>query len=118
MTEHKEETKKENWEVIRMCADDRPEVQCWNSYWELPPASVSLPIKGCAGKTGEWRTFKPVIDQEKCIKCYFCYMYCPEGTVLVDDKTGLVCYDYEYCKGCGICAEMCPKKCIEMVREE
>jgi len=24
--------------------------------------------------------------------------------------------DYDYCKGCGICAEVCPKGCIEMVR--
>jgi len=45
-------------------------------------------------------------------------MYCPEGTVLIDDETGEVSFDYDYCKGCGICAEMCPKNCIEMQREE
>jgi pyruvate ferredoxin oxidoreductase delta subunit len=29
-------------------------------------------------------------------------------------------FDLTYCKGCGICAEECPKKvkAIEMVREE
>jgi pyruvate ferredoxin oxidoreductase delta subunit len=26
--------------------------------------------------------------------------------------------DYEFCKGCGICAHECPSHCIEMVREE
>ena len=25
--------------------------------------------------------------------------------------------DYEYCKGCLICVEVCPKKCIDEVRE-
>jgi pyruvate ferredoxin oxidoreductase delta subunit len=25
--------------------------------------------------------------------------------------------DYKYCKGCGICAEECPLKVIEMVEE-
>ena len=25
--------------------------------------------------------------------------------------------DYDYCKGCGICAEECPAKCIVMVEE-
>jgi Pyruvate/2-oxoacid:ferredoxin oxidoreductase delta subunit len=26
--------------------------------------------------------------------------------------------DYEYCKGCSICANECPVKCIEMKRIE
>jgi pyruvate ferredoxin oxidoreductase delta subunit len=25
--------------------------------------------------------------------------------------------NYDYCKGCGICAEECPTKCIAMVEE-
>jgi len=43
-------------------------------------------------------------------------MYCPEGTIDVTD--GKVSIDYGYCKGCGICANVCPVKAIEMVREE
>ena len=67
-------------------------------------------------KTGDWRTFKPVRDKEKCTDCLFCWIYCPDSCVLVKDGkiTGI---DYEHCKGCGICAEVCPKKCIEMIKE-
>jgi pyruvate ferredoxin oxidoreductase delta subunit len=25
--------------------------------------------------------------------------------------------DYAHCKGCGICAKVCPVSCIEMVKE-
>ncbi|NIP35766.1 MAG: pyruvate ferredoxin oxidoreductase, partial [Thermoplasmata archaeon] len=32
-------------------------------------------------------------------------------------KTG-VQVDYDYCKGCGICANECPKQAYEMVPEE
>ncbi|MHA1543130.1 MAG: 4Fe-4S dicluster-binding protein [Candidatus Hodarchaeales archaeon] len=108
---------KKKWEELRLSKDDRPEVQNWTSYWDLPYGPVSLPVKGSAGKTGNWRTFRPVVDNEKCIKCYFCYMYCPEGTISVNDETGFVEIDYDYCKGCSICANNCPKKCIEMVKE-
>lgn len=109
--------KKKNWESLRLNRDERPEVQNWTSYWDLPYGPVSLPVKGSAGKTGDWRTFRPVVDNEKCIKCYFCYMYCPEGTISVNEETGFVKIDYDYCKGCGVCAKNCPKECIAMEKE-
>jgi pyruvate ferredoxin oxidoreductase delta subunit len=45
----------------------------------------------------------------------FCWVYCPDGIVrLKDEKIEI---DLKYCKGCGICAEECPRKAIEMVEE-
>ncbi|MEM2508876.1 MAG: 4Fe-4S binding protein, partial [Candidatus Thermoplasmatota archaeon] len=44
----------------------------------------------------------PVIDEEKCIGCQFCWFYCPEGCITMENKKAKV--DYDYCKGCGICA--------------
>jgi pyruvate ferredoxin oxidoreductase delta subunit len=76
------------------------------------------PVAGSSksNKTGAWRTMKPVLDVTKCNKCYLCYMYCPDSAVIKLEDT--VEIDYDYCKGCGICAYECKSKAIEMVFEE
>jgi len=43
-----------------------------------------------------------------------CWLYCPDGVI---SRTIPPVIDYEYCKGCGICAEECPTKAITMVEE-
>ncbi len=75
--------------------------------------AISRPNEGAAGKTGTWRTFRPVVDREKCNECGLCYLYCPDAAISVNLEI-----DLEYCKGCGICAEECPKKAITMERDE
>lgn len=67
--------------------------------------------------TGDWGTSKPVLDIEKCNKCLICYIYCPDGSVTWKPETEEVEFDYRYCKGCGICADECRQKAIEMVSE-
>ena len=62
----------------------------------------------CAGnarefKTGDWRSMKPVWDEEKCKQCGLCFAVCPENSIPVGN-----------CKGCGVCAQVCPFKAIEM----
>ncbi len=44
--------------------------------------------KGEAGKTGDWRALRPVIENSKCTparnqrpSCFICWLYCPEGVV-------------------------------------
>ena len=48
-------------------------------------------------------------------------MYCPDGTIAkVRDDEGAcvaVVVDYDFCKGCGVCAKVCPVPCIAMVDE-
>jgi len=82
----------------------------------------SSPCIGEAGKTGEWRTSYPVIAQEKCLPnrqnkpvCFLCWLYCPDAVV---SKTIPIQINLEYCKGCGICAQVCPVRAITMVNEE
>lgn len=47
-----------------------------------------------------------------CLACDNCWNLCPEPAVLKlpDDVPGEVRYvfDYDYCKGCGLCAQECP----------
>jgi pyruvate ferredoxin oxidoreductase delta subunit len=67
--------------------------------------------------TGDWRTERPVFDNEKCNACGFCYVYCPVQCV-VDDEDGIHYKALlDHCKGCGICAKECPKEAITMVAE-
>jgi len=66
--------------------------------------------------TGSWRVFKPVIDKSKCIRCRQCWISCPESAIKLD-KNGYPKIDYRVCKGCLICAEVCPVKCIKKVRD-
>jgi pyruvate ferredoxin oxidoreductase delta subunit len=69
-------------------------------------------------KTGTWKDKAPVWDEKKCIHCMICYVNCPENCILlVKDKQGNAKRDktnLDYCKGCGICANVCPVKCIKM----
>ena len=67
-------------------------------------------------KTGSWRTFRPEVDKGSCSKCLTCWKFCPEVAIDIVDEYPVV--NYDFCKGCGICANECPKKCVKMVREE
>jgi 2-oxoacid:acceptor oxidoreductase delta subunit (pyruvate/2-ketoisovalerate family) len=54
-----------------------------------------------------------------CFSCDNCYGVCPDNAVLkLDDPETPYAIDYDYCKGCGICAAECPCGAIEMVPEE
>ncbi len=68
-------------------------------------------------RTGDWRSQRPVIDNEKCIKCGICWIYCPD-MACIQTEDGFFEIDLEYCKGCGICAHECPKDAITIVPEE
>jgi pyruvate ferredoxin oxidoreductase delta subunit len=62
--------------------------------------------------TGGWRSKVPVWQKANCIQCMTCWAFCPDISVMVVDgpkgkeRGG---FDYNLCKGCGICAEECPQ---------
>jgi pyruvate ferredoxin oxidoreductase delta subunit len=47
-----------------------------------------------------------------------CRLLCPDLAITRDDITGQIVIDLDYCKGCGICAFVCPKGAITMVLED
>jgi len=86
----------------------------WKS---LPIGAVLLePGSSLKYKTGDWRAFRPVVEKEKCVNCLLCWIYCPDAAIQRKEKWVEV--NYDYCKGCGICAKECPKDAIKMVEEQ
>jgi pyruvate ferredoxin oxidoreductase delta subunit len=56
---------------------------------------------------GDWRVVKPVWNVDLCIDCQNCWVFCPDLSIISRNKE-MVGIDYDHCKGCGICAEVCP----------
>jgi pyruvate ferredoxin oxidoreductase delta subunit len=91
-------TQKKNWKEIPMAG------VCWK------PSTQYL--------TGDWKTYKPIRDLEKCTRCVLCALLCPDGAINWEPEKEDIQFDYRFCKGCGICANECPVDAIEMTLEE
>jgi 2-oxoacid:acceptor oxidoreductase delta subunit (pyruvate/2-ketoisovalerate family) len=53
-----------------------------------------------------------------CFECDNCYGVCPDNAVIKLGPGKRFEINYDYCKGCGICAAECPCGAIDMVPEE
>ncbi len=103
-----------------------PRKQWLPAYQELPVGGALVEGKTDAGligpgsfienKVSGWATFRPVRDRDKCTMCLLCWFYCPEGTIVRISDRGDLMTNYDYCKGCGVCANECPVDAIKMVR--
>jgi len=80
---------------------------------------AGVPPKSSIGfMTGDWKTYMPIRDLEKCTVCLTCVMLCPEGAIRHRPEAGKIEFDFSFCKGCGICANECPTKAITMKMPE
>ena len=52
-----------------------------------------------------------------CFECDNCFGVCPDNAIIKLGPGKRYEIDYEYCKGCGVCAEECPSGAIDMVKE-
>ena len=75
-------------------------------------------------KNAGWRNMRPVLDADKCTGCLQCYLYCPDGCIFRPARqatdaagTAAVAIDYDFCKGCGVCVEVCRFGALAMVPE-
>ncbi|MEM1539135.1 MAG: 4Fe-4S binding protein [Candidatus Bathyarchaeia archaeon] len=87
-------SQEKSWKEISMAAI------CWKPSTEL--------------LTGDWKTYTPIRDLEKCTRCLLCVIFCPDNAIKWNAEKGDIEFNYNYCKGCGICANECPAKAIEM----
>ncbi|NOR57124.1 MAG: 4Fe-4S dicluster domain-containing protein [Sulfurimonas sp.] len=65
------------------------------------------PNNSYTASVADWRLVKPVFNKDYCIDCQFCWIYCPDVSIISRDKK-MIGVDMDHCKGCGICVEVCP----------
>jgi pyruvate ferredoxin oxidoreductase delta subunit len=87
--------------------------------WNELPIGTAITDAGNAVdfKTGDWRSMRPVWNEEKCKHCMFCWAVCPDMSIMAKDGK-VVGFDYDHCKGCGVCVEQCKFGALEFVTEE
>lgn len=66
--------------------------------------------------TGDWRSMRPVWTPESCKNCLLCWVVCPDMAILVEDGK-VKGFDYDHCKGCGLCVAQCKFKALDFVPE-
>ena len=85
----------------------------------MPHSAASLPeqvftTERGSRRTGDWRFSRPELDPDACIMCKLCIEFCPDVSIQADAGGEFVVVDYDYCKGCGICAAVCPTDAFVM----
>lgn len=93
--------------------------------FEVPPEAFARTTCFEAGhlvsENAGWRSVRPLIQESLCARCLNCHRFCPDGTIFTvrngSGEVERVVVDYAFCKGCGVCAQVCPVDCIAMVSE-
>jgi len=67
--------------------------------------------------TSNWRIVRPVIDDEKCTRCFTCYVACPDSCWSFNEKEEKMEWNWKFCKGCQICINDCPADALKAVPE-
>ncbi|BEP27780.1 4Fe-4S binding protein [Helicovermis profundi] len=97
---------------------NKPKLKKWKEPINISnyPLGATCESNHLVSINAGWRTYRPVINQDKCVKCLRCFLVCPDG--VIDKSKELLEIDYDYCKGCGVCAYECKFDAIDMVKEE
>ncbi len=82
----------------------KPDIKVWK---DINTAGVVESGTSEHFHTGDWRSRVPIWQEKNCIQCMNCWAYCPDNAVIVKEGKRAE-YNYDFCKGCGVCAEECP----------
>jgi 2-oxoacid:acceptor oxidoreductase gamma subunit (pyruvate/2-ketoisovalerate family) len=101
-----------------------------NFTYFLPTPRTTNPVKKSNDFYGDFEEVvkgftesEVLIESKRCLHCGDCYScgncfnYCPDAAIFIDDENRIR-IDYDYCKGCGICAYECPCSAIDFQMSE
>ncbi|MCV6638865.1 NAD(P)-binding protein [Candidatus Albibeggiatoa sp. nov. NOAA] len=118
-------------EALPTVKKDQPiEFDALNMHYYEPAARMQEPVLPVEKRVGEEEIVSSLTTAEvtkeaarcfscgNCLACDNCWTLCPDSAVLktkdlASDGSHYV-FDYDYCKGCGLCASECPCGYIEM----
>jgi 2-oxoacid:acceptor oxidoreductase delta subunit (pyruvate/2-ketoisovalerate family) len=74
-------------------------------------------VQGGLDETNALYEARRCLSCGNCFECDNCYGVCPDNAVIKLGAGQRFRFNYDYCKGCGICAQECPCGAISMVPE-
>lgn len=89
---------------------------------EAPHLAPSTRIANFSEVKGAISREQAIAEAQRCFSCGVCNfcdncrVFCPD--VAISRMDGAYAINAEFCKGCGICAEECPRGVISLVEEE
>ena len=75
-------------------------------------------VQGGLDETNALYEARRCLSCGNCFECDNCYGVCPDNAVIKLGPGRRFQFNYDYCKGCGMCAQECPCGAIAMVPEE
>ena len=74
-------------------------------------------VQGGLDETNALYEARRCLSCGNCFECDNCYGVCPDNAVIKLGPGNRFRFNYDYCKGCGLCATECPCGAISMVPE-
>jgi 2-oxoacid:acceptor oxidoreductase delta subunit (pyruvate/2-ketoisovalerate family) len=101
-----------------------------NTWYYTDAEQSKQPVLALARRRTSFEEMVGALDQDtallearrclscgNCFECDNCYAVCPDNAVIKLGAGNRFAINYDYCKGCGLCAEECPCGAIDMVKE-
>ena len=90
--------------------DEKADVERLLSWREVEPGGqVMMPGSSVYYKSSDWTPRTMNWNVETCTSCLLCWTTCPDNSIIVEDEQ-MKGVDKFYCKGCGLCENICPTK--------